>query len=201
MKTCLLTGFEPFLDHPVNPTQSIVEALDGQRIGGYLVKGLLLPVVFQQAGKRVIEALETVQPDAVISLGLSAGRTAITPERVAINCIDGPEDNEGRKWEDAFIEEDGNAAYFTTLPIRTMVNRLKQAQLPATVSNSAGTYVCNHVMYTVLHYLHQQDMSLPAGFIHVPANHALAIAQPKYAGWSQTDLNQAIRICIESLDG
>lgn len=200
MKTCLLTGFEPFLDHPLNPTQTIVEALDGQIVGGHKVKGVILPVVFDQAGKRIIERIEEVQPDAVISLGLSAGRTAITPERVAINCVDGPEDNEGRKLEDAVIEEKGDAAYFTTLPIRDMINRLKRSRLPANISNSAGTYVCNFVMYTVLHYLRQKGLTLPAGFIHVPANHELAIAQPRYAGWSQADLNQAIRICIEALE-
>jgi pyroglutamyl-peptidase len=201
MKKCLLTGFEPFLDHPINPTQEVVQALNKEIIGEYEVIGCILPVVFDEAGEKVLQLIEATKPDAVISLGLSAGRTKITPERVAINCRDGAIDNSGKRWEDATIEEEGDVAYFSSLPIRKMVNKMKEARLPAEVSNTAGTYVCNNVMYRTLHYLHRQGHThIPAGFIHIPANHELTIHQPRYASWSTEDIINAIRLCIDTLD-
>jgi pyroglutamyl-peptidase len=201
MKKCLLTGFEPFLDHPINPTQEVVQALDKKTIGEFEIIGRILPVVFEDAGEKILQLIEETQPDAVISLGLSAGRTKITPERVAINCRDGAVDNSGKRWEDAPIEEEGDVAYFSSLPIREMVNKMKKEQLPAEISNTAGTYVCNNVMYKTLYYLNKQGSThIPAGFIHIPANHELTIHQPRYASWSTEDINKAIRLCIETLD-
>src|SRR5690606_37396293 len=104
MKTCLITGFEPFLDHPMNPTQEIIKEIDQQQIGEYKIIGKILPVVFEQAGEEIIGYIKEFQPDVVISLGLAAGRTKITPERVAINCRDGARDNQGQVWEDAPVE-------------------------------------------------------------------------------------------------
>jgi pyroglutamyl-peptidase len=201
MKKCLLTGFEPFLDHPINPTQEVVQALNKQIIGEFEVIGHILPVVFDDAGEKVLQLIEETQPDAIISLGLAAGRTKITPERVAINCRDGAVDNSGKRWEDAPIEEEGDVAYFSSLPIREMVHKMKEAQLPAEISNSAGTYVCNNVMYKALHHLHKKGHThIPAGFIHIPANHELTIHQPRYASWSTEDMIKGIRLCIEAVD-
>lgn len=199
MKTCLLTGFEPFLDHPINPTEEIVKALDGQQIGEYKVIGKILPVTFAQAGQDIITYMKELQPDAVISLGLSAGRTKITPERIAINCKDGARDNEGQIWEDAPIVDDGPAAYFSTLPIRAMIGSMEEVHIPASLSNTAGTYVCNNVMYTVLHYIHENQLEIPAGFIHVPANHELSKHQPKYPSLSTADLVKGIKACLAAL--
>lgn len=200
MKTCLITGFEPFLDHPMNPTQEIIKEIDQQQIGEYKIIGKILPVVFEQAGEEIIGYIKEFQPDVVISLGLAAGRTKITPERVAINCRDGARDNQGQVWEDAPVEATGQAAYFSTLPIRTMVNRMQENKLPAAISNSAGTYVCNNVMYKTLHYLHQNNLEhIPAGFIHIPANHELSLHQPKFPSLSTEDLIKGIKLCVEAL--
>jgi pyroglutamyl-peptidase len=201
MKKLLLTGFEPFLDFSINPTETIVKELDGQKVGNYEIKGLHLPVDFGLAPKKIVEAVAEENPDAVISLGLAAGRTAITPERIAINCQDGEPDNRGVTLEDNAIEENGSDGYFSTLPIRRMVNRLKEAGYPAAISNTAGTYLCNNVMYSVLHELKSSGKKIPAGFVHIPASHALAAASKKsMASWSDGDLLQAITLIIEELD-
>ncbi|WP_202081033.1 pyroglutamyl-peptidase I [Caldalkalibacillus salinus] len=200
-KQILLTGFEPFLDHPINPTEEVVSALNGQQVGPYKVQGEVLPVVFDEAGKAITEMIRERQPDAIVSLGLAAGRVNVTPERIAINCRDGAVDNEGVAWKDAPIEQDGKAAYFSTLPIRKMVDRLVGAKYPAKISNTAGTYVCNNVMYQTLYTLEQEGRShIPAGFIHIPANHELACHQPKYASWSTSDLISSIKLCLETIE-
>lgn len=200
MKKLLLTGFEPFLDNPINPTEQIVKELDGKKIGNYTVKSLLLPVDFEMAPEILKEALAQEDPDALISLGLAAGRNCITPERVAINCRSGEPDNRGNQYEDAPIEQDGPAAYFSKLPIREMVRTLKENDLPADISNTAGTYLCNNVMYTGLHYLAENNKDIPAGFIHIPASHELAAKKEiPIPSWSMTDLIKGIRITISCL--
>lgn len=201
MKKLLLTGFEPFLNHPINPTEEIVAKLDGREIGNYIVKGLILPVNFEKAPVAIVEAVRTLAPDAVLSLGLAAGRTQITPERIAINCRDGEKDNDGRSLEDSPIVEGGADGYFSTLPIRELVNRLKKKGFPAAISNSAGTYLCNNVMYSVLHEIKERGILIPAGFVHVPASHDLVIGeQRQMPSWSSSDLLQATKIMIEALN-
>jgi pyroglutamyl-peptidase len=202
IKRLLLTGFVPFLDFSINPTQQIVEALNGQTIGGYQVIGALLPVEFSQSGPTLLQKFSEIEPDVVISLGLAAGREKITPERVAINCNDGEADNSGLKNQDAPIIEGGPAAYFSTLPIRAMVNRLLEANIPSEISNTAGTYLCNNVMYHMLHYLHQQgkEAVVPAGFIHFPASHDLAVNMKRSVpSFSLNTFITSVRICIEEL--
>ncbi|WP_246944391.1 pyroglutamyl-peptidase I [Bacillus pinisoli] len=200
MKKLLLTGFVPFLEFRVNPTEEIAKALDGKVIGDYEVVGRVLPVEFSQTAVRAIELYEEVQPDVVIHLGLAGGRSKITPERIAINCSDGAADNSGVVLEDATIKEDGPDGYFSTLPIRKFVNVLKENNLPATISNSAGTYLCNFVMYNTLHYIQQQGKQTRAGFVHIPASHELSIQQPSVPSWSQQDLQRGIELMIQSLD-
>ncbi|MHC0036487.1 pyroglutamyl-peptidase I [Pseudoneobacillus sp. C159] len=198
MKKLLLTGFEPFLGFPINPTEAIVNALDGQEIGGFQVTGLLLPVDYEKAGPKILAAIEELGPDAVVSLGLAAGRAAITPERIAINCRDGEADNTGVALEDAPIVEDGPDGYFSTLPIRKMVNVLNESGYPARISNTAGTYLCNNIMYTVLHAV---DGKIPAGFIHIPASHGLAaVSKKEMASWSERDLTEAVAKIIETIE-
>jgi pyroglutamyl-peptidase len=200
MKKLLLTGFEPFLGFPINPTEAIVKALDGQVIGGYQVVGLLLPVDYVEAGPKILAAMEEVGPDAVVSLGLAAGRTSITPERIAINCRDGEPDNSGVALEDAPVVEGGPDGYFSTLPIRKMVNVLNESGYPARISNTAGTYLCNNIMYTVLHAVDGSGGGVPAGFIHIPASHQLAAASKKeMASWSERDLTDAVVKMIETI--
>ncbi len=200
VKKLLVTGFEPFLDNPINPTEEIVKALAGQIIGGYEIIGRVLPVDFAESAKRCIEYVNEVKPDVVISLGLAAGRNKMTPERIAINCRDGAADNSGMKLQDSPIEEDGPAGYFSTLPIREFVNAAMEKGFPATISNTAGTYLCNNVMYSVLHKINKDSLPIRAGFIHIPASHELAIQKPRLPSWSQRDLIEAIVSMVEALD-
>ncbi|WP_060209779.1 pyroglutamyl-peptidase I [Sporosarcina koreensis] len=200
MKKLLLTGFEPFLNYPVNPTARIVEELHGMEIGGYRIHSEVLPVDFSVSGDRVISHIEAVKPDAVLSLGLSGGRFKITPERIAINVNDGAKDNSGHAPIDEPIIEGGADGYFSNMPIRKMVNALKGAGLPAEISNTAGAYLCNHVMYRVLHVVTERREDMLAGFIHIPASHELAVEHGRVPSWSHEDLKRAIVTCIEVLD-
>lgn len=197
MKTLLLTGFEPFLSFTINPTMRIVEELNGEVIGDYKVHSEILPVDFRASGTKILEYIDKIQPDAVISLGLAGGRYKITPERIAINVNDGEADNRGNILVDEPIREEGLDAYFSTLPVRAMVERLLEEGLPAEISNSAGTYLCNHVMYQCLHYAKSQRKKIPTGFIHIPASHELAIQHGKIPSWSHDDLKKGILTCIK----
>lgn len=200
MKKLLLTGFEPFLTHPINPTEEIVLRLDGAQIGEYEVKGVLLPVDFEKAPVAILEAVREFVPDAVLSLGLAAGRTEMTPERIAINCRDGAADNSGRALVDSKITQEGGDGYFSTLPIRIIVDALKEKGYPARISNSAGTYLCNNVMYSVLHELKEKKVNIPAGFVHIPASHELVIDEKKaMPSWSSRDLLEAVKIMIKTM--
>lgn len=200
MKKLLLTGFEPFLDYTVNPTMKIVEALDGKTIGNYQVVGKIMPVDFNVSGEFLLQFIEEENPDAVISLGLAAGRYKITPERIALNVKDGDVDNEGNKPVDEPIRKEGEAAYMSTLPVRKMVDHLLANGLPADISNTAGAYLCNNVMYEGLHYAKHKKTTLKTGFIHIPASHELAIQHGRIPSWSHEDLVKGIQLCIEVLD-
>ncbi|GIN63568.1 pyrrolidone-carboxylate peptidase [Robertmurraya siralis] len=199
MRKLLLTGFEPFLNFTINPTMRIVEELHGKIVGDYQIQSEVLPVDFRKAGKLLLEHVDKIQPDSLISLGLAGGRYKLTPERIAININDGESDNSGNVLEDEVIESDGQDAYLSTLPIRQMVNRLKEEELPAEISNTAGTYLCNHVMYQGLHYAKTRQIQMTSGFIHIPASHELAIQHGKIPSWSHADLKRGIEICIKVL--
>lgn len=194
----LLTGFEPFLDYEVNPTMPIVEALNGMRIGEYDIIGRILPVSFKEAQQVFVELVEDIQPDGIMSLGVAAGRFQITPERVAINMRDSNEpDNDGNTPQGEAIRDGEAPSYFSTLPVQDIVDALTQAGYPAKVSNTAGTYVCNTIMYEGLRYAASHQ--IPSGFIHIPANFDLAIGLENVPGWHDRDLLATIKIAIETL--
>ncbi|WP_271854074.1 pyroglutamyl-peptidase I [Planococcus maritimus] len=199
MKTLLLTGFEPFLDYTINPTMRVVERLDGEEIGGYRIISRILPVDFNRSGQRILEWIEALEPDAVVSLGLAAGRYKITPERVALNVKDGDQDNEGYQPVDEPISTAGPDAYLSTLPVREMTQALIEAGLPAEISNTAGAYLCNNIMYEGLHYAAMNKPDMLSGFIHIPADHQLAIEHGKLPSWSHEDLATGVRICLETM--
>ena len=199
MKTLLLTGFEPFLTYTVNPTMKIVEELHGTVIGNYKIHSEVLTVDFQSSGEQILKSIAAVQPDAVISLGLAGGRYKMTPERIAINVKDGEPDNNGHKPVDEVIQAEGQAGYLSTLPVRAMVNGLLKAGLPAEISDTAGTYLCNNVMYEALHYAATQRPTMKSGFLHIPASHELAIQHGKIPSWSHEDLKKGVAVCIEVL--
>lgn len=196
----LLTGFEPFLGFEINPTEAVVKNLDGKQIGKFTIIGKILPVDFKKGPEQLLKHMEEINPDAVISLGLAAGRTHITPERIAINCQDGEPDNNGVQLTDHPIDPNGPDGYFSKLPIRKIVNQLNKAGLPAEISNTAGTYLCNNVMYSMIHDLVKREKDIPAGFIHIPASHELVVkGKKRMASWSTADLTKAIEIAIECL--
>jgi pyroglutamyl-peptidase len=170
----LVTGFEPFNGGTINPSEQIVYRLEAPE-GATLIKEIL-PVEFRRARMRLLELFEDYQPDMVVSIGQAGGRKEISIERVAINidCVkssDGSKilpDNAGEHPVDVPIEADGATAYFSTLPIWQMVEAIQKKGIPAAVSNTAGTYVCNHVMYVNLHQAAVKYPHMKAGFIHVP---------------------------------
>lgn len=170
MRTILVTGFEPFGGSDINPSWDAVAELP-EEIAGARIVTRQLPCAFGQSVEVVERACAELEPDAIVLVGLAAGRAGITPERVAINVDDARiPDNAGQKPLDRPIAAHGPAAYFSTLPVKAMVEAIREEGLPASLSNSAGTFVCNHVMYGVLHHLACSESSgVLAGFIHVPA--------------------------------
>ena len=163
----LLTAFTPFDGERINPALEAVKLVK-DRIGNLLIVKLEVPTVFGKSIDTVREAIEREKPDFVLSIGQAGGRAEITPERVAINLDDARiPDNEGNQPIDEPIFPDGENAYFSTLPVKAMVEAIRKEGLPSSLSNSAGTYVCNHLMYGVLYYLDKRPV-IKAGFIHVP---------------------------------
>ena len=167
MKKLLLTAFTPFDGERINPALEAVKLVK-DKIGNLEIVKLEVPTVFGKSIEMVREAIEREKPDFVLSVGQAGGRAEITPERVAINLDDARiPDNEGNQPIDELIFPDGENAYFSTLPMKAMVEAIRREGLPSSLSNSAGTYVCNHLMYGVLYYLDKRP-SMKAGFIHVP---------------------------------
>ncbi|EKO3852976.1 pyroglutamyl-peptidase I [Vibrio harveyi] len=167
MKKVLITGFEPFGGESINPAFEAVKRLNGRKLDGGEVVMCQVPVTRYESIEAVIESIELHQPDIVITVGQAAGRTAITPERVAINVDDFRiPDNGGHQPIDEPVIPGGPDAYFTTLPIKAITRALQQENIPCQVSNTAGTFVCNHLFYGVQHYL--RDKSVRHGFVHIP---------------------------------
>jgi pyroglutamyl-peptidase len=168
MRTILITGFEPFGGDARNPSQEIACALDGRVIAGCRVAGVVLPCVFREAMTELNRQLRARRPARVICLGMAGGRREITPERIAINVDDARiADNAGVQPVDVPIVRDGPAAYWSKLPVKAIVAALQQRGIPAAVSQTAGTFVCNHVFYGLMHALHHRR-GIRGGFIHVP---------------------------------
>ena len=166
----LVTGFQPFGKETSNPSYEAVRLLP-DHIGGAEIIRAELPVVFRKAAGCAAAVIRQEQPNLVLLVGQAGGRSCITPERVAINiedCPGGFPDNDGNAPVDEHIVQEGPAAYFATVPIKAMVQKMMEAGVPAQVSNTAGTYVCNDLMYHVLHLLATEFPHTRGGFIHVP---------------------------------
>jgi pyroglutamyl-peptidase len=173
----LLSGFEPFGGDPVNPSWLVAQALHGQRIEGLHVEAVQLPTVFGAANERLREAFERTRPQLVLCLGLAANRGEISVERVAINVDDARiPDNAGASPVDEPVLAGAAAAYFSTLPIKAIVAALHEAGLPAAVSQTAGTFVCNHVFFGLMHLLRRRPR-VRGGFVHLPTLQTLPLAE------------------------
>jgi pyroglutamyl-peptidase len=169
MKTVLLTGFEPFGGASFNPSAEIAQRLHGQDLADHRVIGAVLPCVFGKATVQLQRLIESHRPAVVICLGLAAGRVAITPERIAINLADARiADNAGQQPVDQPVVRGGPAAYWSRLPVKAIAAVLRAHGIPAEVSQSAGTFVCNHVFYALMHHLARNPSRRKGGFIHVP---------------------------------
>lgn len=165
-KKLLITGFDPFGGGNVNPSWEAVKLLPEQ-VGEYQIHKLAIPTIFGTAAEMILAKAEQLHPDVIISVGLAGGRDAVTPERIAVNIRDARiPDNQGFQPSGDRVAPEGPAAYFSTLPVKRMAQCIRQAGIPATVSNTAGTFVCNDVLYTLLHRF--DGTSTRAGFIHVP---------------------------------
>lgn len=164
----LITGFEPFLDNAENPSYEILGLLPKSIYGNELIK-VALPVEFDRCFLVLKPYIEKHQPGIIINVGLAGGRQAICPERVAINISDSVNpDNCGYCPTDVTIIEGGENAYFSSLDLKNIVQSLNSKHIPVHLSNSAGTYVCNNLMYHVLHYIKINNYKTKAGFVHVP---------------------------------
>ena len=174
----LLTAFDPFGGSAINPALEAVE-LVADRIGPVEIVKLEVPTVFRKSVETVSAKMAEVKPDAVLCIGQAGGRSELTPERVAINLDDARiPDNEGNQPIDVTIFADGAPAYFSNLPIKAMVAKIREAGLPASVSNTAGTFVCNHLMYGLLYYIEKHCPGVRGGFMHVPFVPSQTIDRP-----------------------
>ncbi|MBR5559933.1 MAG: pyroglutamyl-peptidase I [Clostridia bacterium] len=164
----LLTAFDPFGGERVNPALEAIRLVPDE-VAGWEIAKLEVPTVFGASVDTVAQAIRREKPDAVLCIGQAGGRCDLTPERVAINISDARiADNAGKQPIDEPIAKDGPAAYFATLPVKAMAAAIREAGLPASVSNTAGTFVCNHLMYGVLHLLAREYPGVRGGFMHVP---------------------------------
>jgi pyroglutamyl-peptidase len=196
MKTVILTGFEPFGGNADNPSGAIVRELDGVIIAEHEVIGAVLPCVFGRATAELSQLIKLHAPSLVVCLGLAAGRTSITPERIAINLADAPiPDNDGRQPIDEPIVSDGPAAYWSTLPVKAIVTALLANGIQAEVSLSAGAFVCNHVFYGLMHRLAKAPYFIRGGFIHVPS---LPMQPSEQPGMLLVEMIEGIHLAIET---
>lgn len=197
----LVTGFEPFNKEKVNPSWEVCRILSEKGIDDVTVVVKQLPVVYDKAEEKAVQYCTKVQPDVVLHLGEAGGRTHISVERIAVNCDSASlKDNKGQKRDNQLIEPDGHDGYFATIPVTAIVNALKKANIPAVVSNSAGTYLCNHVLYSVLHYVKEEGLPVKVGFIHLPYLPEQTVDKPGKASMSLELMVKAIHIAVKACE-
>jgi pyroglutamyl-peptidase len=199
-RLALVTGFDAFAGESLNPSWQICEQI-ARDLGGVRVETCRVPCEFVRAIEVVAEAIEQHRPSLVICLGQAGGRAALSVERVAINVSDARiADNAGNRPIDEPIAPSGPHAYFATLPIKAMVEAMRAAGVPASISNSAGTFVCNHVMYGVLHHIGARASATRAGFIHVPYSEEQVIDKPTVPAMSLATMVKGIEAAIVAAD-
>jgi len=165
----LVTGFEPFGDHTLNPTEGLAKAVDGRRIGAHAVRGIVLPVDHTGIAATLAPLLEEAEPAAVVHLGLAGGRARVALERVALNVMDYElADNAGYRATGQPCVPGGPTAYLATLPLDELREALTSEGIPAYVSNTAGTYLCNQTLYSTLHAVRERVRPPRVGFVHFP---------------------------------
>lgn len=195
----LVTGFDPFGDERINPAIEVVKRLP-EEINQAQVLKLEIPTVFGKSAEVLKMAMEKEQPDYVLNIGQAGGRFGLTLERVAINLDDALiPDNEGNQPIDTVIQADGEQAYFSQLPIKAMVSAIKKEGLPASISNTAGTFVCNHIMYQSIYLTHTVFPYAKAGFMHVPFLNKQVVERNATASMSLEDILKGTIIAISTI--
>ncbi|QIB27635.1 pyroglutamyl-peptidase I [Caloranaerobacter azorensis] len=194
----LITGFEPFGGEKINPALEAVKKLDDEIAGAKIIKAEI-PTVFRKSIEELEKIIEREKPDITICVGQAGGRFDITIERVAINIDDARiPDNEGNQPIDEPIFLDGLNAYFAKLPIKAMVKELRENKIPASVSNSAGTFVCNHIMYGLLYLIDKKYPAMRGGFIHVPFIPEQVIDKRNTPSMSLDNITKGIGLAIKA---
>ena len=194
----LITGFDPFGGETINPAWEAVKAIKNEIAGAQIFK-MQIPTVVNKSIEKIHEKMAEIHPDIVISVGQAGGRFGVTPERVAINITDARiPDNEGNQPIDIPIFEDGDAAYFSNLPVKATVQAIKDAGYPSVLSNTAGTYICNHVMYGILYYIKKEFPGARGGFIHVPYAASQVVDKPGTPSMSITDIAASLEAAVQA---
>lgn len=195
----LVTGFDPFGGETVNPSLEIVRLLP-DRIGQAELIKLEVPTSFQRSLPVIERAIRETDPDVILSVGQAGGRAAVSVERIGINLSDARiPDNDGFQPVDQPVAEDGPTAYFATVPVRRIVERLRRAGIPAVLSYSAGTFVCNHVLYGVCHLIASHYPHKKSGFIHIPYLPAQTVDKPEEPSMSQETALAALKLALTVL--
>ena len=191
-KKLLITGFDPFGGESINPAWEAVKRLDDV-IGGFALTKLEIPTVFSLAAERVFALADVLHPDAILCIGQAGGRSAVTPERFGVNIRDARiPDNAGNQPRGERIAPEGPAAYFSSLPVEKMADAIAENGILSTVSNSAGAFVCNDVLYSLLH--RYDGTAVGVGFIHVPY-----LPQQGSPSMTLTDIVTALTAAIEAI--
>jgi pyroglutamyl-peptidase len=195
----LITGFDPFGGENINPATEAVKALPDTINGAEIIK-LEIPTVYRKSLKAIEEAVKQYDPDVILSVGQAGGRFDITVERIAMNLDDYRiKDNEGNQPIDEKIYEDGENAYFSSLPIKAMVKAMNDCGVPASVSNSAGSFVCNHVMYGVLYMINKEGGRRRGGFIHIPFLPEQAVGKWNVPSMSKAEVVKGLTAAIGAI--
>lgn len=197
-KRILITGFEPFGNNKMNSSEIVLKNLPDFNFVELYKE--LLHVSFSRSVKTVIQLLNDIKPDIVISLGQAGSRNSVDIERIAINIDDcrNP-DNDGVMFKDTKIIENGPDALFSTLPVRNMADAVVACNIPSKVSNSAGTFVCNHLLYSILYYIKENHLSVKAGFVHLPCLTEPQSDNLEVQSFSLDDLLKAVEVIIKML--
>jgi pyroglutamyl-peptidase len=195
----LVTAFEPFGKESVNPALEILKMLPDSILGQTILK-LEIPTVRYKSTNIIVEMIKKYHPEVVLSLGQAGGRADITIERVGINVDDfGIEDNEHNMPMDEQIVENGPDAYLVNLPIKDMLHNIRESMIPASISNTAGTFVCNHIIYSIRHYCETNQLNVRSGFIHVPFLPQQVIDKPSFPSMPLPTMEKAIILAIEAI--
>lgn len=195
----LLSGFDPFGGESINPALEVVKSV-ADKIDDIEIKKIEIPTIFKKSVDVILKEAKEFKPDAILSIGQAAGRFDISLERVGINIDDARiKDNEGNQPFDIKIYEDGENAYFSNLPLKKIMQNLKDESIPAHISNTAGTFVCNHVLYSILYHINKNKIAKFGGFIHIPYLPEQIIEKPKTPYMEKSRAIKAIEIAIKTI--